>query len=557
MRPGLGVAEMSEAGEPLTVEDSGAGNLRERPAIASIETVEIVKRFGNLVANDRVSLQAYPGEVLALVGENGAGKSTLMNMLSGLLQPDEGEIRLKGEPVKFSSPRDSIERGIGMVHQHFMLIPPLTVAENVVLGHEPSSVLFDRAAAISKVRELSDAFGLRLDPRARVQDLSVGLQQRVEILKVLYWGSDILIFDEPTAVLTPQETRELFVVLRGLADQGRTILFISHKLKEVMELSDHIVVLRAGKVVGHLVTRETTPREIASKMIGREMLPEVHKASARAGDPVLSVQDLRVNSDRGIPVVDGVSLEVRRGEILGIAGVEGNGQTELVEALTGLRSPTSGKATVNGRSLLSGGMVIETLPARVRAAGVAYVPEDRRSRGLVLDYTVADNLILGQEDDSQFSRGGILNFGHIRAWARKLVEQFDVRPRRSDIPVGNLSGGNQQKVVLAREFSEDPALLIAAQPTRGLDVGAAQFVHERLVEKRDAGTAILLVSAELDEIMALADRIAVIYEGRIMESFDAGEADEDQIGLLMTGGAGKTTGQSIDLEAPALHASAE
>lgn len=522
------------------------------PNVPSIEAVNIVKRFGPLTANDGVNLEAYSGQVLALVGENGAGKSTLMNMLSGLLQPDEGEIRLHGTPVSFRSPRDAIERGIGMVHQHFMLIPKLTVAENVVLGHETSGVLFDRAGARRKVAELSEQYGLKLPAAARVESLSVGLQQRVEILKILYWGSDILIFDEPTAVLTPQETNELFVVLRDLAEQGRTIIFITHKLKEVMAISDRITVLRAGRVAGSLTTSHTSPREIASMMIGREVLPEVYKPPAREGKPVLEVHNLQVESDRGILAVRDISFEVRHGEILGIAGVEGNGQTELIEALTGLRKANSGTARVDGRSLLAPPGIVKTQAAQVREAGVSYVPEDRRERGLVLTYSVADNLILGLQDSPQFSSGGVLKGNVIQRWARKLVDQFDVRPRRPELPVGNLSGGNQQKVVLARELTEDPALLIASQPTRGLDLGAAQFVHERLVEKRDAGAAVLLVSAELDEILALSDRIGVIYEGEIMGVFKAGEITEDEIGLLMTGGERKTVAQSIDLEAPAL-----
>ncbi len=527
----------------------GAGVDEGAPAI---EAVGIVKRFGPLTANDHVSLRAYQGEVLALVGENGAGKSTLMNMLSGLLQPDEGEIRLQGSTVRFKSPRDAIEAGIGMVHQHFMLIPPLSVAENVVLGHEPSRVLFDRKAAQRKVAELSEAYGLKLDPAARVQSLSVGLQQRVEILKILYWGSDILIFDEPTAVLTPQEARELFVVLRDLAAQGRTIIFITHKLKEVMAISNRITVLRSGKVVGELTTTDTNPREIASKMIGRDVLPEVHRPPPTLGKPTLKVRGLEVDSDLGVPAIVGLDLDVCRGEIVGIAGVEGNGQTELVEVLTGLRQATAGSATVNGTAILSGASGLQTLPSHVRRTGVSCVPEDRRDRGLVLPYSISDNLILGLQNTRQFSRGGVLKFPSIRSWATRLVGQFDVRPPRPQLPVGNLSGGNQQKVVLAREFSEDPALLIASQPTRGLDIGAAEFVHERLVEKRDAGAAILLVSAELDEILALSDRIAVLYEGRIMQIFEAGEADEEEIGLLMTGGAAQTAEQSIDLAAPAL-----
>ncbi|HLJ67841.1 MAG TPA: ABC transporter ATP-binding protein [Chloroflexota bacterium] len=520
--------------------------------VPAIEARDIVKRFGALVANDHVSLQAYSGRVLALVGENGAGKSTLMNVLSGLLQPDEGEIRVKGKAVRFRSPRDGIEAGIGMVHQHFMLIPPLTVAENVVLGHEPPGVVYDRAAARRKVTELSEAYGLKLNPDTRVQNLSVGLQQRVEIMKVLYWGSDILIFDEPTAVLTPQETRELFVVLRGLAQQGRTIIFITHKLKEVMAISDHITVLRGGRVVGDIATSRTSAREIAGMMIGRDLTPEVHHPPAALGEPVLQIHGLEVESDLGVPAVRGVDLDVRAGEILGIAGVEGNGQSELVDALMGVRKTQAGSARVNGVELLSGGTPFRTLPAHSRRAGVAVVPEDRRERGLVLPYSVADNLILGMQDTRRFSRLGVLSFTRIRVWARDLVGRFDVRPRRTDIPAGNLSGGNQQKVVLAREFSEDPALLIAAQPTRGLDVGAAEFVHQRLVEKRDAGTAILLVSAELDEILALSDRIAVMYEGRVMHIFNAGEASENEIGLLMTGGAAATEVQRMDTAAPAL-----
>lgn len=520
--------------------------------IPSIAAVNIVKRFGPLIANDGVNLAAYSGHVLALVGENGAGKSTLMNMLSGLLQPDGGEIQLHGKPVRFKSPRDAIERGIGMVHQHFMLIPKLTVAENVVLGHESGGVLFDQNEARHKVAELSERYGLKLPVAARVESLSVGLQQRVEILKILYWGSDILIFDEPTAVLTPQETNELFVVLRDLAAQGRTIIFITHKLKEVMAISDRITVLRGGRVAGNLITSQTSPREIASMMIGREMVPEVYKPPLPEGQPILEVRDLEAVSDRGLPAVRGASFAVREREIFGIAGVEGNGQTELVEVLAGLRKAVSGTATVRGTPLLATASVTKTQAAQVREAGVAYVPEDRRERGLILTYSVADNLILGMQDSPPFSSGGILKGHMIQRWAKQLVERFDVRPPTPNVPVGNLSGGNQQKVVLARELAEDPHLLIASQPTRGLDLGAAQFVHERLVEKRDAGAAILLISAELDEIMTLADRIAVMYEGKIMGIFKAGEITEEQIGLLMTGGEQRTEARSIDIDAPAL-----
>jgi len=505
------------------------------------------------VANDRVSLEAYRGQILAVVGENGAGKSTLMNMLSGMLHPDEGDILLDGRPVQFKSPRDAIAAHIGMVHQHFMLIPVFTVAENVVLGLEPNSpVVFNAREARREVGSLSQQYGLRLNPDDKVQNLPVGLQQRVEILKVLYRGSDILIFDEPTAVLTPQESRELFVVLRDLAAQGKTIIFITHKLKEVMAISDRVTVLRLGKVVGNLVTAETNPTEITKYMIGRDVLPSVHKESPNLGESVVEVRNVRCQSDRGLEALGGVSFEVRAGEIFGVAGVEGNGQTELVEVLTGLRPVSAGEIILRtgGRTVSIG----NRSPKQIRELGVGYIPEDRRDRGLVLGYSVADNLILGIEDKRPFSRRGVMVPARIRENARKLIPQFDIRPPRWAVPAGTLSGGNQQKVVLAREFSENPKLLIASQPTRGLDIGAAEFVHKGLVEKRDDGAAVLLVSAELDEVMELSDRIAVIYEGQIMGIFDAGTVDENRLGLLMTGGDEKTHEQAIDLNAPALEA---
>lgn len=521
-------------------------------ATPSIAAHKITKRFGDLVANDHVSIEAYRGKVLAICGENGAGKSTLMNVLSGMLQPDGGEILMDGKPVHFSSPRDSIAAGIGMVHQHFMLIPVFTVAENVVLGHEPdSAVAFNAEEAKRRVAELSNQYGLKLKPDDRVETLPVGLQQRVEIVKLLYRGSDILIFDEPTAVLTPQETQELIVVLRGLADQGKTIIFITHKLKEVMELSDHVTVLRQGKVVGNLVTAETNPAEITRLMIGRDVLPSVRKEAPQLGDPIAILRDVSCLSDSGVEALRGVTFEVRAGEIFGIAGVEGNGQTELVEVLTGLRAITSGQIVMHhGENKLT--RIDNRTPKMVRSLGVAYIPEDRRDRGLILPFSVADNLVFGVQEQEPFSHLGVLDPGRIWANARELIPRFDIRPRRADVPVGTLSGGNQQKVVLAREFSEDPRFLIAAQPTRGLDVGATEFVHKSLVEKRDQGVAILLVSAELDEIMELSDRIAVIYEGQIMATFEAGAVDEERLGLLMTGGEEKTAEQAIDLQAPAL-----
>lgn len=520
--------------------------------VPSIAAHNITKRFGALVANDHVNIAAYPGKVLALVGENGAGKSTLMNVLSGLLQPEGGEILLGGEPIRFSRPRDSIAAGIGMVHQHFMLIPVFTVAENVVLGLEPDSpVMFNTKAARKRVAELSKQYGLKLNPDDKVQNIPVGLQQRVEILKLLYRGSDILIFDEPTAVLTPQETSELFVVLRDLAAQGKTIIFITHKLKEVMAISDHITVLRLGKVVGDLETAGTNPAEITKFMIGRDVMPSVHKESHALGEPVVELKSVHCQSDRGVEALQGVSFEVRGGEIFGIAGVEGNGQSELVEVLTGLRPMTSGQITVHPGPDTSVS-IGHYSPKKVRELGVGYIPEDRRERGLILTYSVADNLVFGQETKPRFSHMGVLDSRKIMNNAQVLIPEFDIRPRRPDVPVGTLSGGNQQKVVLAREFSAEPKLLIASQPTRGLDVGAAEFVHESLVKKRDQGVAVLLVSAELDEIMSLSDRIAVLYEGQIMGIFTAGSVDENRLGLMMTGGEAQTEALAIDLNAPAL-----
>lgn len=524
--------------------------------IPTIEARNITKRFGSLVANDHVSLEAYSGRILALVGENGAGKSTLMNMLSGLLQPDGGEILRNGQPTRFNSPRDSIAAGIGMVHQHFMLISVFSVAENVVLGLEPDSpVMFNAREAKRRVAALSQQYGLKLNADDKVASLPVGLQQRVEIVKLLYRGSDVLIFDEPTAVLTPQETSELFVVLRDLAAQGKTIIFITHKLKEVMAVSDNITVLRLGKVVGNLVTSQTNPTEITKYMIGRDVLPSVRKETAHLGDPVVEFRDVRAQSDRGVQALNGVSFEVRSGEILGIAGVEGNGQTELVEVLTGLRNVSGGEIVVRPAPDKRVSLANRS-PKEVRELGVGYIPEDRRDRGLILTYNVADNLIFGQETKPPFSHSGVLSPSAIKANAEKLIPEFDIRPRRADVPAGTLSGGNQQKVVLAREFSAKPRLLIASQPIRGLDVGAAEFVHKALVERRDEGAAVLLVSAELDEIMELSDRIAVLYEGQIMGVFSAGAVDEDRLGLLMTGGEQRLGEMAIDLHAPALEASA-
>jgi simple sugar transport system ATP-binding protein len=509
---------------------------RQTPAEATspyaIEMRHIRKAWPGVIANDDVSLRVLRGEIHALVGENGAGKSTLMNILYGLLRPDSGEIVIDGARVRLSGPRDAIARGIGMVHQHFMLIPPLSVGENIVLGYEPTATadFYDRAKANADIRALSERYGLAIDPNARTGDLPVGLQQRVEILKVLYRGANMLILDEPTGVLTPQETEDLFVVLRSLREQGKTIIFITHKLREVLEISDRVTVLRRGRAVAEMLTRETNQEEIARAMVGRAVLLHVEKAPANPGPVALRVEHLIANSERGLPAVRDVSFELHTGEILGIAGVEGNGQSELVEVLAGMRKPSGGRIWAGERELTRAGA------RTTRRAGVAHIPEDRREAGLVLNYSIADNMILGRQRTEQFSwRGLVLLLGAVRDWARRLISRFDVRTPSSQTAARALSGGNQQKVVVAREFSSEPKVLLAAQPTRGVDIGAIEFIHRQLVAQRDAGAAILLVSAELDEIRSLADRIAVMYEGRIVDILPPG-ASEEQLGLLMTGG---------------------
>ncbi len=526
----------------------------------AVEMRRITKRFGALVADDQVDLTVPKGTIHALVGENGAGKTTLMNMLYGLYFPDSGEILVHGKPVTLHGPGDAIKQGIGMVHQHFMLVPPLSVAENIVLGAEPPSLArFPRREAIRRVEELSALYGLRVDPTARVKNLPVGLQQRVEILKTLYRGAEILILDEPTAVLTPQETNELFVVLRDLVDKGKTILFISHKLREVMSVADQISVLRRGKKVATLDRANTSREEIARLMVGREILPQVDRGVSHPGDPILEVSDLRCDSDRGLSALKGVSFTVRAGEVLGIAGVEGNGQSELVDVLTGLRHATGGMISLHGR------VVTNNTPRKLRDLGLASIPEDRHARGLILDYSVANNLILGSQNAPEVIGGWLLSLLRILkrvyrrlilgsweapevtgSWllsprrilerARRLISQFDIRGAGPTTPARSLSGGNQQKIVLAREIDGRPRFLIAAQPTRGLDIGAIQFVHQQLLEERDKGVGILLVSAELDEILALSDRVAVLYEGHITGTFTAEEATEERLGILMTGG---------------------
>ncbi len=512
--------------ELIETQEPGVGE-----APLAVEMRHISKAWPGVVANDDVNLTVRRGEIHALVGENGAGKTTLMNILYGLVRPNSGEIFIDGKVARITGPRDAISLGIGMVHQHFMLIPPLTVAENIVLGREPGGTFsrYQRQEARARIADLSKQYGLHIDPDAITGQLSVGQQQRVEILKVLYRQAQILIMDEPTGVLTPQETGELFVVLRGLVAQGKTIIFITHKLREVLDLSDRVTVMRRGKVVGNLITRETSQEEIARLMVGREVLLRVEKTPARPGDVLLRVDRVTADSERGLAALRGVSFEVRAGEILGIAGVEGNGQSELVEVITGLRRATGGKVWLGDRD-------ITNLSARqVRTAGIAHIPEDRRESGLVLGYTVGNNMILGRQRWALFSIDGILlRLKQILNWAVRLIREFDVRAPGPSTLARALSGGNQQKVVVARELSAEPKVLVASQPTRGVDIGAIEFIHRRLVAQRDAGAAILLVSAELDEIRSLSDRIAVMYEGRIV-GIESPEVSEERLGLLMAG----------------------
>jgi ABC-type uncharacterized transport system ATPase subunit len=495
-----------------------------------LELLGITKRFPGIVANDHVDFELAKGEVHALLGENGAGKSTLMNILYGLYHPDEGEIRLDGKRIRIDSPRDAIDRGIGMVHQHFMLIPVMTVAENIVLATEPTKGPFlDLASAESRVRELSSQYGLTVRPEAKVASISVGMQQRAEILKALYRGAEILILDEPTAVLTPQEASELFAIIRSLQEGGKSIIFISHKLNEVLEIADRITVLRQGKKID-TVPREGATREgLARLMVGREVVLSVEKPAAEPGEALLEVEDLVVVDERGLEAVRGVSFEVKAGEIVGIAGVDGNGQSELIDALTGLRSPSTGTIAAAGENLSSAN-------ARKHLdAGVGHIPEDRQVRGLVLDFTLAENLALHDYAKEPNSRWGWLYPGRLIERAARLLKEFDVRGGRPQTLAAALSGGNQQKVVIAREVSRDPRILVAAQPTRGLDVGAIEFVHRRLVKERDEGRAILLVSFELEEILSLSDRILVVYEGRIVGEYEPG-VSEEELGIAMTGG---------------------
>jgi simple sugar transport system ATP-binding protein len=518
--------------------DLAAGGITIDPAVAAratapaLEMRGISKRFPGVVANDSIDLSIRPGEIHALLGENGAGKSTLMNILYGLLTPDEGQILLDGKPVDIAGPSDAIARGIGMVHQHFMLVPVFSVAENIVLGNETmaNAVFLDVHKSEGRIRALANQLGFEIDPDAIVGELSVGIQQRIEILKALYRGAKILILDEPTAALTPQETVEIFQVLRRLADEGTSIVFISHKLYEVLGIADRITVIRRGRVVGEADPKTATEEDLAEMMVGREVSLVVEKGPAKPGDVVLSVDDLTVADDRGTVVVDGASFEVRAGEIFGIAGVAGNGQDELVEALNGLRKTRSGHVILRGED------VTHDSSRDLSEKGVAYIPGDRQRYGLVLSYPIEDNLVLTEYYHEPFSRRGIIDEKAITKRANELIPEFDIRTPSGGVTASTLSGGNQQKVIVAREFSRDLALLVADQPTRGIDVGSIEFIHKQIVAKRDAGTAVLLVSAELDEIMELSDRIGVMYRGRLVAILDAEGAEKDRVGLIMATG---------------------
>ncbi|MEX2143905.1 MAG: ABC transporter ATP-binding protein [Anaerolineales bacterium] len=496
-----------------------------------LEVRNITKRFPGVLANDRVDLKLNRGEIHAILGENGAGKTTLMNILYGLYQPDEGEIFIQGEKVAIHSPNDAINAGVGMVHQHFMLVPVFTVTENVMLGKEVLTSIgtLHKTKVAEEIRTISQQFQLSVDPEALIEDLPVGVQQRVEIIKLLYRQASILILDEPTAVLTPQEADELFMIMHSLTERGKSIIFITHKLKEVLKIADQITVIRQGKVVGTTTPDQADESHLASMMVGRDVLLNVNKGNAQPGDVVLQVNDLRVSDGRQHTQVDGVSFDVHAGEILGIAGVQGNGQTELVEALTGLRQPVAGKIILLGED------VTKADPRQITEKGTAHIPEDRQKDGLVLPYSVADNLVLNTYYRSPYSTRALLHHDIILQNAEKEILDFDIRTPSARTQAGSLSGGNQQKVIVARELSRPVKLLVASQPTRGLDVGSIEYIHKRLIESRDAGAAVLLVSSELDEIMQLSDRIAVMFRGKIVDILDAKSTNRNEIGLLMAG----------------------
>ena len=497
-----------------------------------ISMKDIVKKFGDFVANDHINLTVHKGEVHAILGENGAGKSTLMNVLCGLYKPTGGQIFINGKEVQFSSPKNAIDMGIGMVHQHFMLIQPFTVTDNIILGVEPTKgLVVDKKTAREKVMELSERYAMKVDPDARIEDISVGMQQRVEILKVLYRGADTLILDEPTASLTPQEIEGLMEIISNLTADGKSVILITHKLKEITACSDYCTIIRQGKYIDTVKVDGVNENELAAMMVGREVNFRVEKKEQEPGEVVLDVKNLHAKDYRDVEIVKGLNLQVRRGEIVGLAGVDGNGQTELVEVLTGLRKGESGEVKVLGKDLFN------KSPHDTFEGGISSIPADRQKHGLILEFSNEDNLILQHFEEEPFSKNGILNRKAIREHATELIEKFDIRPRGcEEAPSGTLSGGNQQKVIIAREVTNDKDLLIAVNPTRGLDVGAIEFVHKYLVEQRNKNRAVLLVSFELDEIMSLSDRIEVIFDGQITGSVPGKDADEKELGFMMAGG---------------------
>ena len=497
-----------------------------------IEMRNIVKKFGDFVANDGINLTVHKGEIHAILGENGAGKSTLMNQLYGMFKPTSGQILVNGKPIEMNSPRDAIDAGIGMVHQHFMLVQPFTVTENIVLGTEPQKgIMLDMVTARKNVVEISEKYGLSIDPDAKIEDISVGMQQRVEILKALYRGADILILDEPTSSLTPQEIVELIQIMHNLTRDGKSIILITHKLKEIKEAADYCSIIRAGKYISTVDVDQVTENDLASMMVGRKVTFSVDLPEIEKGPVVLDVKDLHGLDYRGVEILKGLDLQVHAGEIVGIAGIDGNGQTELVEILTGLRKATKGEATVNGVSIYN------KTPRFGFDHGVSSIPADRQKHGLLLDFSIEDNLILQNYGEAPFSNKSILKRDPIFKHATDSIKQFDIRPGESEKrPAGTLSGGNQQKVIIAREVQNDKDLLIAVNPTRGLDVGAIEYVHQYIVQQRNKGKAVLLVSFELDEIMSLSDVIDVIFDGRIVCSIPGSEANENDLGLMMAGG---------------------
>lgn len=496
-----------------------------------IEMREITKIFGQFVANDKINLHLRRGEIHALLGENGAGKSTLMNMLAGLLEPTSGEIAVNGQVVKLDSPSKAASLGIGMVHQHFMLVEAFTVAENIILGSEiTKNGVLDIKKAIQEIKELSEKYGLAVDPSAKIEDISVGAQQRVEILKTLYRGADILIFDEPTAVLTPAEIDELMIIMKNLVKEGKSIILITHKLDEIRAVSDRVTVIRRGKSIETVEIAGATNQDLAEMMVGRSVSFTTEKNPPQLKEVILSIKDLVVNENRGIPAVKNLSLDVRAGEIVGIAGIDGNGQSELIQAITGLRKVKSGTINIKGKD------VVGLPPRKITEMKVSHVPEDRHRDGLVLDMTISENIALQTYYKEPLSKNGILNYTNIHNYARKLMDEFDVRAANDYVPASALSGGNQQKAIIAREVDRDPDLLIVSQPTRGLDVGAIEYIHKRLIGERDKGKAVLVVSFELDEILNLSDRIAVIHDGKIQGIVTPAETNKQELGILMAGG---------------------